>query len=94
MDFLGTLKFVFPTIQNRQYLLNLAILLAKFIYPFRANVLKKGSPFRAGRVDFSLPNILNWLTKVNPTFECKYVQKGARIVQKMSKKVQEKSLLE
>ena len=48
----------------------------------------------AGRVDFSLPNILNWLTKVNPTFECKYVQKGARIVQKMSKKVQEKSLLE
>ena len=28
------------------------------------------------------------------TFECKFVQKGARIVQKMSKKVQEKLLLE
>ena len=24
---------------------------------------------KAGRVDFSLPNILNRLTKVNPTFE-------------------------
>ena len=35
-----------------------------------------------------------WLTKVNPTYECKFVQKYARIVQKMSKKVQEKSLLD
>ena len=47
-----------------------------------------------GRVDFSLPNILKWLTKVNPTYECKFVQKCAKIVQKMSKKVQEKLLLE
>ncbi len=47
---------------------------------------------KARRVDFSLPIL--WLTKVNPTYECNFVQKCARIVQKMSKKVQEKSLLE
>ena len=27
-------------------------------------------PFIAGRVDFSLPIL--WLTKVNPTYKCKY----------------------
>ncbi len=31
----------FPTLQNCHNLLNLAILLAKFIYPFRPNVLLK-----------------------------------------------------
>ena len=30
------------------------------------------SDLLVGRVYFSLPNILNWLTKVNPTFECKF----------------------
>ena len=54
--------------------------LAKLMYSFDFYYYINNQNKIVGKVDFSLPNILSWLTKVNPTFECKYVQIGCKKV--------------
>ncbi len=47
---------------------------------------------KVGRVDFSLPNILKWLTKVNPTYELvgwAYLPNNNFWVQILGQKVQQ-----